>query len=52
MQRVQVGSESESEKSTKLVSIVRDLFSPYNIPIRGNEIIWDNNFETDSDEYE
>lgn len=46
------GSDSKSEKTTRLVSIVKNLFSPYNILVRSNEIIWDDNFEIDSNEYE
>lgn len=52
MQRVEAGSDKESEKTIKLVSIIKDLFLPYNIPVHSTERIWDNTSKTDSNEYE
>lgn len=52
MQRVEAGSDTESKKTIKIVSIIKDLFSPYNIPVHNTTRIWDNTFETDSNDYE
>lgn len=51
MQRVQEGSDSESEKITRLVSIIRDLLSPYNVLVSNSERLSDSTFETDSNDY-
>lgn len=52
IQRLQARTNLESEQATKLVAIISDLFSPYNIPIRFIEVTWDSDSETDSNEYE
>lgn len=52
MQRVQASTDPESEQATEPLSIIGDLFSPYNILVRYNEVTWDNDSETNSNEYE
>lgn len=52
MQRVEAGSDTKSEKTIRLISIIKDLFSPYNIPVHNTARIWDNTSKTDSNEYE
>lgn len=52
MKRVQATSDTESKKTIRLVSIIRDLFSPYNIPVSSTKKLWDNTSKTDSNDYE
>lgn len=52
IQIVQESTEPKSTQVTKLVSIISELFSPYNIPVRYSGVALESDFETDSNECE
>lgn len=52
IKRVQESTEPESTQATQLVSIISELFLPYNIPVRYSGIALESDSKIDSKEYE
>lgn len=52
IQRIKISIDLESDQATQLVSIISDLFSPYNIPIGFSGVTLDIDSKIYSNEYQ